>query len=247
MDWLLPDWPAPPHIHAATTLRTGGVSRGPYRSWNLATHVGDDPEAVAANRTLLKQRLELPGEPHWLNQTHGSRTIEIRPRKEAGGCDADLPPVADASFTCFPEAVCVVLTADCLPILLTDGHTVAAVHGGWRGLLSGILDNALISPPWRKPPLAWLGPAIGPRAFEVGAEVKEAFTARNPVFAKAFHPSGDRFLADLYHLAGIILRRHGVTAIHGGGFCTHNDAGRFFSYRRDGVCGRMATLIWRRG
>lgn len=245
MDWLLPDWPAPPYIHAATTLRTGGVSRGPYRSWNLAAHVGDDPEAVAANRTLLQRRLGLPCEPHWLNQTHSSRIIEIRPLEGEGGCDADQPPAADASFTCFPEIVCAVLTADCLPILLTDGHTVAAVHGGWRGLLSGILDNALTEPPWQTRPIAWLGPAIGPEAFEVGEEVRAAFCRRDPGFSSTFRPQGGQFMADLYRIARLILARHGVTAIHGGQLCTHHDSARFFSYRRKGVCGRMATLIWR--
>jgi len=223
------------------TFRTGGVSQGLYHSWNLATHVGDAPEAVSSNRRMLRQRLDLPGEPAWLTQSHGSRIVEIKGEREAGG------EAADASFSSAPDTVCAVLTADCLPVLLTDGFTVAAVHGGWRGLLGGILDNALTRPPWRRPPIAWLGPAIGPKAFEVGAEVRQTFLTRDPSFAAAFQPAGDRFLADLYQLATIILRQHRVSAVFGGGFCTYHDPERFFSYRRDGICGRMATLIWRAG
>ncbi len=244
MDWLLPDWPAPPHIHAATTLRGGGVSQGSFRSWNLASHVGDDPHAVAQNRALLQRRLDLPADPVWLHQVHGDRVIEIPSHcKEVSS--SNWPPEADAAFTTFPETVCAVLTADCLPILLTDGQTVAAIHGGWRGLLQGILDHAMTEPPWQGPPMAWLGPAIGPQAFEVGGEVKEAFISRSLSFAKAFKPSGGRYLADLYLIAKIILNRYQVTTIHGGNFCTYSDPTRFYSYRREGVCGRMATLVWR--
>lgn len=244
MNLILPDWPAPSTIRAAVTLRTGGVSQGPYASWNLAAHVGDDPCAVACNRQILKQRLALPSEPVWLAQVHGNRIIQAGQRASSQPCSPDTP-TADASFTSQPDTVCAVLTADCLPILLTDGHTVAAVHAGWRGMLAGIIDNALDLPPWWKPPLAWLGPAIGPQAFEVGPEVKAAFVARHPDFAAAFHPHGDRYLADIYQLARLILTSHGVRSIHGGQFCTYSDQKRFFSYRRDGVCGRMASLIWR--
>ncbi len=238
MDLIVPDWPAPSPVRTAVTLRTGGVSKGPYASWNLAAHVGDDPNAVARNRQILRERLDLPLEPVWLEQVHGNRVIHASQ-------DAVHPPPADASFTCRPKVVCAVLTADCLPILLTDGHTIAAVHAGWRGMLAGIIANALDLPPWRGPPLAWLGPAIGPQAFEVGPEVKAAFLARWPGFAAAFHPCGDRYRADIYHLARLILNAYGVRSICGGQFCTYSDPKRFFSYRRDGVCGRMATLIWR--
>lgn len=237
MNLIVPDWPAPCTVRAAVTLRTGGVSKGPYASWNLAAHVGDDPKAVARNRQILQERSDLPAEPVWLGQVHGNRIIDAAQY-------AVHPLTADASFTSQPGVVCAVLTADCLPILLTDGHTVAAVHAGWRGILAGIIDNALDLPPWRKPPLAWLGPAIGPRAFEVGPEVKDAFLARCPDFAAAFQTRGDRHLADIYHLARLILGSHGVRSIHGGQFCTYSDQDRFFSYRRNGVCGRMATLIW---
>jgi len=245
MDWLLPDWSVPTHIQAATTFRTGGVSRGPFRSWNLAAHVGDDPEAVEHNRSLLLRRLKLPSRPVWLNQTHGSRIVEILPDSKQAGHGADSAPDADASFTSLPETVCVVLTADCLPILLTDGYIIAAVHGGWRGLLNGILDNTLTIPPWQRTPIAWLGPAIGQQAFEVGKEVKEAFIAVDSSFATAFVPMKGKYRADLYGIARVILSQYGVSAIHGGNFCTYCDADRFFSYRRDGICGRMATLIWR--
>ncbi len=239
MTWLVPDWPAPARIGAAVTLRDGGVSTGPYASWNLAAHVGDDPAAVAENRRRLRQRLELPAEPVWLNQVHGDRIVEIGP-------DRRSTPTADASFTRRPGVVCAVLTADCLPVLLTDGRTVAAVHAGWRGLAAGILDRALTLVPWRRPPLAWLGPAIGPDAFEVGPEVRAAFLTRDPTLACAFRPRRSRWLADLYHIARRILQTCGVTEIFGGTFCTYSDPKRFFSYRRDGVCGRQAALIWRR-
>ncbi|MCX8049479.1 MAG: peptidoglycan editing factor PgeF [Methylohalobius sp.] len=238
MNFIFPDWPAPEGVRAAVTLRTGGVSRGPYASWNLAAHVGDDPEAVASNRKLLTRRLNLPYEPIWLKQVHGNQIVAV-------GTRYVNPPEADACFASSSKTVCAVLTADCLPILLTDGHTVAAIHAGWRGMLAGVIEQALTVPPWRKLPMAWLGPAIGPQAFAVGPEVQGAFRARCPDFASAFYKHGERYLADLYHLAKLILKAHRVRAIYGGNFCTYSEPQRFFSYRRDGVCGRMATLIWR--
>lgn len=238
MNVIFPDWPAPQGVKAAVTLRFGGVSQDPYASWNLATHVGDDPQAVALNRKILQEQLKLPSEPLWLKQTHGDRVVA------ADACYA-VPPVADASFASSPNTVCAVLTADCLPILLTDGHTVAAVHAGWRGILAGIIEQALSVPSWQRRPMAWLGPAIGPDAFEVGPEIRDAFLARCPDFAAAFYAHGKRYLADLYGLAKLILKAHGVDAIYGGDFCTYREPQRFFSYRRDGVCGRMASLIWR--
>ena len=238
-NWQPADWPAPVNIHAVVTYRYGGAGSGPFASFNLADHVGDNPAAVAENRRLLRRCLQLPSEPAWLSQVHSARIVEIEPN-HAG------TPMADASFTCRPGLVCAVLTADCLPVLLTDGHTVAAVHAGWRGLAAGVLDRALTVPPWRRPPMAWLGPAIGPDAFEVGPEVRAAFLARDPGLACAFRSCGDRYLADLYWIASHILGRHGVRAIFGGNFCTYSDSERFFSHRREGTCGRMATLIWRR-
>jgi len=237
--WLIPDWPAPARIGCAVTLRSGGVSTGPYASWNLATHVGDDPEHVAENRRRLRQYLALPAEPAWLNQVHGDHIVEIAPGRRG-------TPTADASFSRRPGVVCAVLTADCLPVLLTDGRTVAAVHAGWRGLAAGLLDRALTQIPWHRLPLAWLGPAIGPDAFEVGDEVRTAFLTRDPTLARAFRPHRGRWLADLYHIARRILQTGGVAEIFGGDFCTYTDSARFFSHRRDGVCGRQATLIWRR-
>ncbi|WP_022947386.1 peptidoglycan editing factor PgeF [Methylohalobius crimeensis] len=286
MNFIAADWPAPDSIRAAVTLRTGGISRGPYASWNLADHVGDDPDCVARNRQILRERLALPSEPVWLRQVHGNRVIRVDREEGDKAEDICIPlsptlspnggegtvggkltasperlspdtlsPAADAAFTSRPNLVLAVLTADCLPILLTDGTACAAVHAGWRGLLAGIVDNALAVPPWRHPPMAWLGPAIGPEAFEVGAEVKDAFLNRNPDFAAAFRPAGETnrnlgrrsitYLADLYLLARLILQSHGVEAVYGGRFCTHGDRQRFYSYRRDGVCGRMASLIWR--
>ncbi|GAB6067126.1 peptidoglycan editing factor PgeF [Methylothermus subterraneus] len=237
MNLIFPDWPAPSRVKAAVTLRTGGVSQGPFSSWNLAAHVGDDPEAVARNRQILRERLDLPAEPIWLAQRHGNRVV-------AADAAHSGPPPADASFTASPNVVCAVLTADCLPILLTDGHTVAAVHAGWRGILAGIIEQAIALPAWRRTPIAWLGPAIGPEVFEVGQAVRDAFVNKNPSLKSAFCPRADRYVADLYALAKRLLNQGGVRAIYGGGFCTYRDA-RFFSYRRDGACGRMASLIWR--
>lgn len=240
MPCLAPDWPAPAGIHAVVTLRHGGVSQGPYASWNLAAHVGDDPAAVSRNRKLLYKRLHLPAEPVWLHQVHGNQVRRV------DSVDSVLHE-ADASFTSQADVVCAVLTADCLPVLLTDGETVAAVHAGWRGILAGIIENAINLPPWKQSPLVWLGPAIGSEAFEVGGEVQKAFLDRSGDFAPAFQQSGQRFYADIYLLAKIVLNRLGVDTVFGGDFCTYSHPEDFFSYRRDGICGRMATLIWRSG
>lgn len=237
-DWIVPDWPAPESVRALVTTRTGGVSAGPYASMNLATHVGDDPAAVAENRRRL--RAHLPGEPLWLNQVHGSAVVDAA--ASAPGVDAD------AAFAREKHVVCVVQTADCLPILLCneDGTAVAAVHGGWRGLAAGVIEAALQALP--TPPeklLAWLGPAIGPQAFEVGPEVREVFVAHAPDAAQAFAARGTgKWLADLYLLARQRLRDSGVARVYGGGCCTFGEATRFYSFRRDGATGRMAALIW---
>jgi hypothetical protein len=237
---IYPQWPAPANVRAVSTTREGGASGPPYDSLNLAGHVGDAAAAVQENRRRLYRQLSLPAEPFWLEQVHGIRVVE------AGGSAPQ--PSADASFSRCPGAVCAVMTADCLPALFCDldGSVVAAAHAGWRGLAGGVLEAtvaALDVDPARL--LAWLGPAIGPGAFEVGAEVREAFLAGHPQAAAAFvaQPDG-RWLADLYRLAGIRLRAAGVTAIHGGGFCTYSERERFYSFRRDRVTGRMASLIW---
>ncbi len=242
-DWITPDWPAPVMVRAVCTTRHGGVSTGPYRSMNPADHVGDDAEAVASNRARLHRALQLPAEPRWLQQVHGVRVINAADPVPAGEI-----PVADASFCSQAECVCVVLTADCLPVLLTDryGERVAAAHAGWRGLAAGVIEQTLTC--LQRPGedlLAWLGPAIGPKVYQVGDEVREAFMRHDAQAAGAFRaaPQGG-WLADMYLLARQRLAAHGVTAVFGGQDCSFSDAERFFSYRRDGVTGRMASLIW---
>lgn len=236
LSWITPDWPAPPGIRAASTLRSG--RGGSYADLNLGAHVGDDPQRVADNRRRLKEQLGLPAEPVWLNQVHGSRVIA-----------ADLPGerTADAAFSRQRGVVCVVMTADCLPILLCsrDGAAVAAVHAGWKGLAGGVVEAA-VGVLGSKDLLAWLGPAIGPQAFEVGNEVRDTFVARDAAFASAFRAAGDtKWHADIYRLGRIILEQLGIPSIYGGGWCTHGQQEEFFSYRRDRVTGRMASLIWR--
>ncbi len=238
-DWIVPDWPAPACVRALITSRNGGVSAGPFASFNLDLRVGDNPEAVARNRERLRRFL--PQEPKWLAQDHGATVVE-----------ADIiasSPSADASVARRPGTVCAITIADCVPVLVTDqvGTLVAAAHGGWRGLSRGVLENTVraagIQP---EKLLAYLGPGIGPHAFEVGADVRETFLARDPEDASAFVPGRPgKWQADLYALARRALARAGVTRVYGGGFCTVSDARRFFSYRRDGTTGRMAALIWR--
>lgn len=245
--WIVPDWPVPPGVHGLFTTRHGGVSEGVYASLNLGDHVGDAAQAVAENRARLSA--VLPGKPIWLQQVHGVRVVD------GAAVDGTSPPVADAAFTRQPGVVCVVMTADCLPVLFCDraGTVVAAAHAGWRGLRAGILENtvAAMDCPGEQL-LACLGPAIGPQAFEVGDEVRAAFVTESDAAAAAFRPVGAaddtvdqrKWLADLALLARQRLERLGVDAVFGGNRCTYSDAGRYFSYRRDGVTGRMAALIW---
>ena len=239
---IQPDWPAPPGVRSLMTTRRGGVSRPPWDSFNLGDHVGDDPAHVAANRALL--RAHLPAEPNWLKQVHSARVADL---------DRGDALEADAACSRRRGTVCAVLTADCLPVLLCDraGSVVAAAHAGWRGLAGGVLEASVAAmdvDPGEI--LAWLGPAIGPQAFEIGDEVREAFVGRHAEAAAAFSPrecapgTPPKWLADIYELARVRLNRAGVTAIHGGGRCTFGEADRFFSYRRDGVTGRMAALVW---
>lgn len=244
-DWITPDWPAAPQVRAVSTTRHGGVGTGAYTSLNLSDYVGDAPQAVAQNRVQLGQALQLPSQPHWLRQVHGTRVLQL----DAQPSMVDQPQEADASVTCTRGVVCVVQTADCLPVLLCDraGTTVAAVHAGWRGLVAGVIDAALAQ--MRAPAaevFAWMGPAIGPDAFEVGDDVRDAFVAADEKSATAFrqHAAG-KWHADLYVLARLRLQRLGVSNVYGGGRCTVTERERFFSYRRDGAkTGRMATLIW---
>jgi YfiH family protein len=257
--YLMPDWPAPAHIRAAFTLRTGGVSRAPYDSLNLGAAGSDAEERVAENRRRVRQALHLPAEPVWLHQVHGAAVVDIdacparvdTPRGDAARIEpvADAAvPTADAAVTSRPGRVCVVRIADCLPVLFaaTDGSKVAAAHAGWRGLAGGVLEatvGALAMEPARL--VAWLGPAIGPQHFEVGEDVHRAFTVSDASAASAFVPNErGRWHCDLPALARLRLTRVGVSRIFGGNWCTYSDPARFFSYRRDGECGRMAALIW---
>ena len=236
--WIVPDWPAPPGVRALITTRAGGASRGAYAGLNLGMGSGDDAGDVARNRASLRQWL--PAGPMWLRQVHGTAVAE------AGAMEGS--PEADAAVARRAGAVCAVLTADCLPLLLCDaaGTVVAAVHAGWRGLCSGVIEQTLRA--MDRPPqalLAYLGPAIGPAAYEVGAEVREAFIAADPESDAAFAPGKPgKFHADLYALARQRLARSGVNRIYGGGYCTYTERARFYSYRRDGATGRMASLIW---
>ncbi|SIQ27182.1 conserved hypothetical protein [Aromatoleum tolulyticum] len=241
-DWFEPDWPAPERVRALVTTRHGGVSEGAWASMNLASHVGDSPIAVARNRAIL--RAVVPSEPCWLEQVHGTDVWD------AAGTDADgIPPRADASVARKAGTVCAVMTADCLPVLFCDddGSVVAAAHAGWRGLAAGVLDATVARMnvvPARI--MAWMGPAIGPDAFEVGSEVRERFVSDDKDAARAFFPAElpGKWYADLFELARRRLRAIGVERVYGGDVCTYSDPLRWFSYRRDGVTGRLASLVW---
>ena len=236
---LSPDWPAPANVHAATTLRIGGVSCGAYTGLNLAMHVGDNAGLVKQNRQMIKELLNLPTEPVWLDQIHSNRAVKAVKT-------ASLQQ-ADASYTSESGVVCAVMTADCLPLLVcsSDGAHVAAIHAGWRGLLAGVISNTLTAMQVQDL-LVWLGPAIGPDCFEVGSEVRAAFLGKSAAFIKAFkEQSNGQWLADIYQLARIDLAMLGIDKVYGGNFCTVTEYERFYSYRRDKETGRMATLIWR--
>ncbi len=249
---LVPDWAAPPGVRAAFTLRSGGVSRGSWGTLNLGAHVGDAPEAVRENRRRVRAGLDLAREPAWLGQVHGVEVadLDVLPAGSASeGHPGAHPPRADAALTRQRGLACAVLVADCMPVLFAarDGSAVAAAHAGWRGLAAGVLEAtvaALGVPP--RELVAWLGPAIGPRHFEVGPEVRDAFAGREPADAPAFQANArGRWQCDLVALARARLERLGLPAPAGGAWCTYADAERFFSHRRDGQCGRMAALVWR--
>lgn len=240
--YIVPDWPAPERVAAVVTCRAGGDSCAPYESFNLALHVGDDSGAVMVNRARLQSQLTSVHEPQWLEQVHGIEVVKA----VAGG------PVqtGDALITDQAKLPCAVLTADCLPVMFCDtqGTEVAVAHAGWRGLAAGVLEATLAK--FRAPGsriMAWLGPAIGPDHFEVGDEVRDCFVQDSVEAAQAFtvnESKAGHWFADLYRLARLRLERSGVTQIYGGGFCTYTDSARFYSYRRDGITGRMASLIW---
>jgi YfiH family protein len=235
---IIPDWPAPSNVKALQTTRAGGISSPPYDSLNLGAHVGDAPMAVERNRILLNSLL--PSEPVWLNQTHGTVVVNA----DSAGCF----PQSDACIARQQSAVCVVMTADCLPILLCDtqGSVVGVAHAGWKGLVAGVLESTVqameVAP---ENIMVWLGPAISQDAFEVGDEVRVAFVAIQPQAAAAFVPGRNgKWFADLYALARLRLNALGINRIYGGGSCTYRDRDQYFSYRRDGVTGRMGTFIW---
>ena len=238
-DWIVPEWPAPANVRAFITTRAGGASGGAYASLNLGLRTDDNPQAIAANRARL--HAALPQEPKWLKQVHGRVVVEA---------DAMTGmPEADAAIARRPQTVCAVLVADCIPVMLADrtGTTVAIAHAGWRGLAGGVIENTVTRMAVASEQLmAYLGPGIGPRAFEVGADVRDAFLACDAIAEAAFtsHAFG-KWLADLYLLARQRLARAGVRQVHGGDLCTYSDPQRFYSYRRDRATGRMAALIWR--
>lgn len=237
---ILPDWPLPGRVKACSTTRHGGVSLPPYDSLNLGTHVGDEKQAVADNRQRLVVGASLPQMPVWLEQVHGTRVVRLD-----GRTPTDLQ--ADAVYSNVPGQVCAVMTADCLPVLFCSqaGDEVAAAHAGWRGLCNGVLEQTLAAFAAQPGSIsAWLGPAIGPQQFEVGPEVRAAFIAVDTAAAAAFTPQGDKFLADIYLLARQRLQRAGIHTIYGGDRCTVSEISHFFSYRRDGITGRLASLIW---
>lgn len=244
---IFPDWPAPSQVRSCITTRRGGQSSGPYADNNLALHVDDNPEVVAANRQALCQQLKLSQEPQWLEQIHGIKVVSAQ--------SDGWVRTADACYTSEPGLACAVMTADCLPILMCDkaGTRVAAVHAGWRGLAKGIVRNTVqqLAVPADEL-LVYLGPAISQLHFEVGVEVLEAFfntaqdAAHSEAIAAAFKP-GSRplhFHADIYALARAELHALGIGSVYGGDYCTFNESERFYSYRRDKVTGRMASLIW---
>ncbi len=247
---IKPDWPAAQSIHAFCTTRnlaenSLAETTGTFDHFNLALHVEDNAQTVIANRRQLVEQLALPSEPVWLNQVHGQRVVNAARFADS---HADLLIDADATFTDRPDHICTVMTADCLPVLICNrkGTKVAAAHAGWRGLVDGIIENTVASlneGPQRL--LVWLGPAIGPAAFEVGEDVRDAFITALPASAKAFQPNrSGHFLADIYQLARLRLKAMGIEAVYGGEYCTFTDVNRFYSYRRDGKTGRQASLIW---
>jgi hypothetical protein len=256
---IQPDWASPPKgVEAAFTERTGGVSAAPFDTLNLGAHVGDDPAAVAENRRRVRTGLALPSEPVWMEQVHGADVVDLDAyasresdsrKSDSHAGDTNRPPRADAAVTREPGRVCAILVADCMPVLFAarDGSAVGAAHAGWRGLARGVLEatvSALRCPP--RELLAWLGPAISQPTFEVGEDVYEAFVARDPGDRGAFeHNARGRWQCDLYALARRRLAALGVGQVSGGAFCTVRERERFFSFRRDGRCGRMAALIWR--
>jgi polyphenol oxidase len=243
---IAPQWPAIAGVRALFTLRSGGLSHAPYESFNLGGHVGDDPEAVRQNRSQLCEAHDLPREPLWLEQVHGTRVVDADQASLTGA--ARMPPRGDAAVGRQAGAVLAVLVADCLPVLFAarDGSAVGVAHAGWRGLAAGVLEATVAALGGHGPLQAWLGPAISSPHFEVGPEVRAAFTAHDPAAAAAFTANArGRWQCDLQALARARLAAAGVSSVHADGGCTYAEPQRFYSYRRDGATGRMAALIWR--
>lgn len=237
---IYPDWPAPANVHAVSSSRLGGLSKERYNSLNLAQHVQDNETVVLQNRLYYQQLAHMPTVPVWLNQVHGTEVADLTPSSKE-------PITADACITTSRHQVCTVMTADCLPLLLcaSSGKQVAAIHAGWRGLAAGIIEQTVARFSQPKQLLVWLGPAISQAAFEVGPEVRSAFIQQDPKAADAFlRQENGKYLADLYQLARQRLHAVGVSAIYGGDYCTYQQAELFYSYRRDGETGRMASSIW---
>jgi YfiH family protein len=245
-DWIIPDWSVPNHVRAICTTRAGGSSNGPWKSMNLGGHCGDSPDAVSQNRATLRKLL--PAEPVWLKQVHGSDVhLNTTSRADTDTDTEKQPLIADAQISSAPHQVCAVLTADCLPVLFCnhDGSTVAAAHAGWRGLAAGVLENtvqAFAEPPGQLK--VWLGPAIGPGAYEIGEEVRTVFLKKHRDADCCFSQRKQQLYFDLYAMARHCLNKVGLSDITGGDHCTHAEPERFYSYRRDGETGRMASLIW---
>lgn len=260
IEWLTPQWPAPAAVGALSTLRGGGVSLPPYASLNLGAHVGDEPAAVLDNRRRLRVAAELPAEPTWLAQVHGARVLDLDAGGTWGGgamgggalgggaLGGGVSSPADAAVTRRPGRICAILAADCLPVLFAadSGEAVGAAHAGWRGLAGGVIEatvQALGVP--ASTLLAWLGPAIGPRHFEIGPEVRDELLKGDAGAEAAFTVNArGRFMADLGALARRRLARLGIERTYGGGECTYSQSAKYFSHRRDGRTGRQASLIW---
>lgn len=237
---IVPQWPLPPGVRACSSTRIGGVSQAPYDSLNLGAHCGDNQADVDENRARVYQAAGFPQQPVWLEQVHGRDVLKLTGEPQAS-------KRADAAWTDQRGAVCAVMTADCLPVLFCNkaGTEVAAAHAGWRGLCDGVLEETVAS--FTDAPeniIAWMGPAIGPTAFEVGAEVREAFMARDAQAVNAFVPKGEKYMANLFELARQRLGNVGVTQLYGGDRCTYSEPDEFFSWRRDRTTGRLASFIW---
>lgn len=249
-EFIIPDWPVRSNIKALSSTRIGGVSEHPHNSFNLASHVEDSADRVVENRQLLKIHGRLPAEPCWLQQVHGTKILNAAKivNSSANTEFQHTEMTADGSVSDKGNIVCVVQTADCLPLLMTTikGNKVGAVHAGWRGLVSGIIEEAITAMATEPDQLlVWMGPAIGPAHFEVGEDVRQAFEKKYSNSKNIFSATGDKkWHMNIYEAARNILHKNGVDQIYGGDYCTYTDENRFFSYRRDNVCGRMASMIW---